>query len=337
VTPIYRDPVHDFGFLRFDPGDFTHTGITELKIEPNAAHVGVDIRVIGNHVGEKLSILSGVISRLDRNAPEYIRSYRDFNTNYIQSSVNAKGGSSGSPMVNIDGHVVGLKAGGMTHAAMDYFLPLDHVLHALDRIHSGNLVSRGTIQTQWQIKTFDDCSRLGLTAACEASIRETFPDVNGMLVAEKILPKGPAYGKILVGDILLELNGQLITQFVKLEDLLNSSIGRKIQLLVQRGSQQHCVECTVDDLHSITPDRFLMVAGGFFHNLSYIQAMIYGIPPKGVYVSKAAGSFDLLGKHESGYIIDSIDNKMTEDLDEFIKVIKTKPGMIISFITSYPY
>lgn len=145
-----------------------------------------------------MSILSGVISRIDRNAPEYGEGYNDFNTNYIQAAASASGGSSGSPVVNVDGYAVALQAGGSTEAATDYFLPLDRPLRALQCIQAGKPVTRGTIQTQWLFKPFDECRRLGLTPEWEASIRKEFPQEIGMLVAETVLPEGPADGFIEV-------------------------------------------------------------------------------------------------------------------------------------------
>ncbi|KAI9932628.1 hypothetical protein AWENTII_005055 [Aspergillus wentii] len=334
VRPVYRDPVHDFGLLKFDPKAIRYMKLTELKLAPSAARVGSEIRVVGNDAGEKLSILSGVISRLDRNAPEYGEGYSDFNTNYIQAAAAASGGSSGSPVVNIDGHAIALQAGGRADgAATDYFLPLDRPLRALECVRRNEPVTRGTIQTQWILKPFDECRRLGLTPEWEAAVRHAAPTETSMLVAEIILPEGPGDGKLLEGDVLLQVNGELLTQFIRLDDILDSSVGKSVKLLVQRGGENVELECQVGDLHAITPDRFVTVAGGTFHDLSYQQARLYAIPVRGVYVCEAAGSFKLENTL-SGWIIDSVDKRPTRNLDEFVEVMKTIPDrsrVVISY------
>ncbi|CAK1367478.1 unnamed protein product [Cercospora beticola] len=327
VFPVYRDPVHDFGILRFDPKKIRYIKLSSLELRPDLAKVGAEIRVVGNDAGEKLSILSGVISRLDRNAPEYGEGYSDFNTNYIQAAAAASGGSSGSPVVNIDGHAVALQAGGRSDgAATDYFLPLDRPLRALQCIREGKHVDRGTIQTQWILKPFDECRRLGLTPEWESKVRAEFPKETGMLVAEVVLPKGPADGKLEEGDVLLKVNDSLLTQFVRLDAVLDDSVGGKVKLLIQRGGQDMEVEINVGDLHLITPDRFVSVAGAAFHNLSYQQARLYAIAIEGagVYCCEAAGSFRFEGS-EYGWLIQSIDHKPTPDLDTFVEVMKGIP------------
>ena len=299
--------------------------VSDLTMRPDLAKVGSEIRVVGNDAGEKLSILSGVISRLDRNAPEYGEGYSDFNTNYIQAAAAASGGSSGSPVVNLDGYAVALQAGGRGDgAATDYFLPLDRPRRALDCIRTGKPIERGTIQTQWLIKPFDECRRLGLAAAHEAAIRKGFPKETGLLVADIVLPEGPADKKIEEGDVLVKVNGEILTQFVRLDDILDSSVGKTVQILVQRGGKDVEVELQVGDLHAITPDRFVTVAGGTFHDLSYQQARLYAIAVKGVYVCEAAGSFRF-DSTESGWIIESIDQKKTPNLQAFIEAMKTIP------------
>ena len=299
--------------------------LSELVLRPDLAKVGSEIRVVGNDAGEKLSILSGVISRLDRNAPEYGEGYSDFNTNYIQAAAAASGGSSGSPVVNVDGYAVALQAGGRSDgASTDYFLPLDRPSRALECIRRGLPISRGTIQTQWIIKPFDECRRLGLTAEHEAAIRKGFPKETGLLVAEIVLPHGPADKQLEEGDVLIKVNGEILTQFVRLDDILDSSVGKKVKILVQRGGQDIEVELEVGNLHAITPDRFVTVAGASFHDLSYQQARLYAIPVKGVYVCEAAGSFRF-DSTESGWIIESINQRKTPDLKAFIDVMKGIP------------
>lgn len=287
--------------------------------------VGTEIRVVGNDAGEKLSILSGVISRLDRNAPEYGEGYSDFNTCYYQANAAASGGSSGSPVVNKDGNAVALQAGGRSDgASTDYFLPLDRPLRALQCIQSGKPITRGDIQCQFLLKPFDECRRLGLSPEWEAAMRKQFPDETNMLVAEIVLPKGPSDNKIEEGDVLVKVNGELITQFIRMDDILDSNVGGTIKVHIQRGGEDVEVEIEVGDLHKITPDRFVSVAGASFHDLSYQQARLYAVAVQGVYVCESAGSFRF-DNTDNGWIIQTVDHKKVPDLNTFVEVMKGIP------------
>ncbi len=320
----YRDPVHDFGILKFDPNAIEYMTVVALPLRPELARVGSEIKVVGNDACQKLSILSGVISRLDCNAPKY-DGYSDFNTSYYQASAAASGGSSGSPVVNIDGYAVALQAGGRAdRAATNYFLPLNRPLRALKCLQEGNPITRGDIQCQFILKPFDDCRKLGLTSEWEAQIREAFSKETNMLVAEIVLPKGPSYEKVKEGDVLIKVNGELLTQFIRLDDILDSSVGQPVKLLLLRGGEEVEVKIEVGDLHKITPDRFVSVAGGSFHDLSYQQARLRGVACWGVYVCEARGSWQL-GDAENGWLIQSVDYKETPDLEAFIKVVKAFP------------
>ncbi len=327
VKPIYRDPVHDFGFLKFDPSEIKYMQVTELKLKPELAKVGCEIRVIGNDSGEKLSILSGFISRVDRNAPDYgPQSYNDFNTEYIQAAASASGGSSGSPVVNMEGYAVALQAGGSTESSTDFFLPVFRVLRALKCIQAKNKVTRGTIQVQWVLEPFDKCRRLGLTSEKEKMMREHFPQINGLLVSSISLPEGPADKLIKEGDCLISINDTLISSFVTVDEILDKSIDKDVHIVVQRGGKDIELTCKVQDLHSITPDRYLSVCGATFNDLSYQLARIYGIAVKGLFVSNAGGSF-VLGSPDitNCWIIDTLDNKPVTNLDSFIEVMKKIP------------
>jgi hypothetical protein len=52
LEAIYRDPVHDFGFYRFERKDVRYLDPGELKLTPEGARVGTEIRVVGNDAGE---------------------------------------------------------------------------------------------------------------------------------------------------------------------------------------------------------------------------------------------------------------------------------------------
>lgn len=317
LTPVYRDPVHDFGFFRYDPAELSYIEPVELPLVPGAAGIGKEIRVIGNDAGEQLSILAGTIARLDRRAPDYGRGkYNDFNTFYLQAASSTSGGSSGSPVVNIDGEVVALNAGANSSAASSFFLPLDRIERALREIQKGLPVTRGTLQTIFQSKAYDELQRLGLTAGSERLARSEFPDQTGMLTIDQVIPGSPAAGKLAPGDILIRINGKLITEFIPLASILDSHVGKQIDIEVERGGKHITHTVQVEDLHSITPDEYLGFGDAIVNELSYQQARHYNRPVSGVYVANPGY---LLSKAAipRGAVIIEMDGEAISDLDDF--------------------
>lgn len=325
LVPVYRDPVHDFGFFRFNPGDLQFLRPTELPLLEGVPAIGREIRVIGNDAGEQSSILAGTIARLDRQAPNYGRgNYNDFNTFYYQASAGTSGGSSGSPVVDIEGRVVALNAGANTRAASSFFLPLDRIRVALAKIQNQETVPRGTLQTEFVHRPYDLARRLGLTRDTEAGMRATYPDQTGVLVVEQVIPGSAAAGLIRPGDILAEVNGELIASFSPLAAVLDDNVGKPISITIERGGERFEHELVVDDLHAITPDEYLEYGDGIFHALSYQQARHYFRPVSGVFVANPGYVFGT-GAIPRASLITSVDGKSIDDLDDLEAVLTDLP------------
>ncbi len=340
LTPIYRDPVHDFGFFRYNPEDIRFLDPIALPLRPDAVDVGDEIRVIGNDAGEKGSVLSGTIARLDRAAPSYGRdNFNDFNTFYIQSSSGTSGGSSGSPVIDINGNVLALNAGSRRSAATSYFLPLDRVVRALTLLQRGEPISRGTLQTTFEYLPYDEVRRRGLRAETEAEIRAEFPQATGMLVVNELLPGGPAAGVLRVGDILVRLEGRPLTSFVALEDALDRAVGQPLEVLIERNGVPMSLTVTVGDLHAITPDAYLEWGGSIFNALSYQLARSNGIPVAGVVLTHRGYAMTAAGVLEHS-IITHVDGQPVPDLRALETALAARPDgaeiMLRTFHVSNP-
>ncbi|XVF20639.1 hypothetical protein REPUB_Repub12eG0018500 [Reevesia pubescens] len=298
VHPIYRDPVHDFGFFRYNPDAIQYLDYEEIPLAPEAACVGLEIRVVGNDSGEKVSILAGTLARLDRDAPHYKKDgYNDFNTFYMQAASGTKGGSSGSPVIDWQGRAVALNAGSKSSSASAFFLPLERVVRALKFLQKGGdtyiskweavSIPRGTLQATFLHKGFDEIRRLGLQSETEKMARHASAQgETGMLVVDSVVPGGPAHNHLEPGDVLVRVNGEVITQFLMLETLLDESVEQKIELQIERGGTPLSMQLLVQDLHSITPAHFLEVSGAVIHPLSYQQARNFRFQCGLVYVSE---------------------------------------------------
>src|SRR5450631_1395430 len=317
LYPVYRDPVHDFGIYRYDPTKLKFIQPAELPLYPIGAEIGREIRVVGNDAGEQLSILAGTLARLDREAPEYgYGKYNDFNTFYYQAASGTSGGSSGSPVIDIDGRVVALNAGGATGAASSFYLPLTAVVRALRFIELGKPVPRGTLETVFKYTPYDELRRLGLNPDTEARMRGRYPKLTGMLVVNDVQPGSPADGVLSPGDILVSIDGKPVPEFFVLEEVLDEHVSREVSVEVQRGSAtlQHALD--VQSLGAITADEYIEFGEAVVHTLSYQQARHYNLPIKGVYVANPGYVFGSAAIPH-GALMSSFNGKKIETLADF--------------------
>lgn len=325
LTPIYRDPVHDFGFLKYDPQKLKFNSPKSLVLRPEAVERGLEVRVIGNDSGENFSILPGILALLDREAPQYgFGRYSDFNTFYIQSASMTSGGSSGSPVIDREGRVVALNAGGRRGAASAYFLPLDRVKRALELLREKKPVVRGTLHTQFRRISLGELSMLGVPKEVQAEILEMYPDASGMLGVGGVLPGTSSFKVLRAGDVIVKINGQIVIDYVRLEDILDGSVDKEVVLAVIRGGKRLDIKVSVSDLTQLVPDDFVEVGSTIFHPLSYNLAWHFNRAPRGIYVADPGYLFNS-GEIPKGSLVTKVQGHPISNLDEIERVLKDLP------------
>ena len=322
AVPLYRDPVHDFAFIRYDPAELRHAAPDALALRPDKVATGMDIRVIGSDGGEQLSILPGTIARLDREAPGYARyGYNDYNTFYFQAASGTSGGSSGSPVIDIDGDAVALNAAANTRTASSFFLPLDRVVRALEGLQGAMPVARGGFQTLFSHHPFRELSRLGLAAAEERRLRERDAATTGLLVVRQVIPGGVADGQLDAGDILLAVAGESVTDFLALESALDEAVGRTLEVEILRLGERRSLEIAVADLHALAPDRLLELGDAVLQEMSMQHARAMNRAQSGVVVADP-GYFFTRADVPDGALIVELDGRPIDNLDDVLEALR---------------
>lgn len=321
VVPLYRDPIHDFAFVRYDPAELEYAKPASLSLRPDKVRTGMNIRVIGSDGGEQLSILPGTIARLDREVPSYGRyGYNDFNTFYMQAASGTSGGSSGSPVIDSDGDVVALNAAANKKTASSFFLPLPRIKHALERLQNDELIERGGFQTLFSHQPFRQLQRLGLDEQTEQDVRANSSDTNGMLIVSQVISGGVADTILEPGDILLSIAGTITTDFIALESALDASIGQTHAVDIIRQGEKRSVDVAVADLHALAPKQLLELGDSVLQDMSIQHARAMIKPQSGVVVMQPGYIFKRADVPEGAVIIE-VEGRPVVDLQSFIAAV----------------
>ncbi|KAK0612645.1 trypsin-like cysteine/serine peptidase domain-containing protein, partial [Bombardia bombarda] len=283
IQTVYRDPGHDFAFvgLRTDSGRVPEDLPEALSLAPHKAKQGIEIHRVSNEPGVGGNIGQGFVVRTNCTPPETVGGgYQDFNTEYISLAMVAPGGSSGSVAVDIQGDGIGLTC---SSSELDCFmLPLDLPLRALKKLEKGEFVTRGTLQTRWALRSARECEMLGLAASWLERFRAE--KVGHLLCAVTVLADGPTDDKVEPGDLLLALDGELVTSLLQVEAYMDDHVHEDVELTcwAALGGRAYQARCTIEDLHALTPSHIVRWNGTVFHDLPLNTAMQYDMPARGV-------------------------------------------------------
>ncbi|KAJ2605809.1 hypothetical protein H4R99_000813 [Coemansia sp. RSA 1722] len=325
LQPCYYDPIHDFSLFRYDPADLKEFNPKAIPLHPENAFSGMEFRVASNNLNKKMSVHSGELSQLDRNVPDYRDGYTDYNTFYIQSSTTCDGGSSGSPVVNIKGEAVALMAGGADNASSNFFYPLYRAVYALDYIKRNEVPPRGTLQAIFTHESHFEAERHALNRELAIEQGLDVDNTAGVLMVQKIIPMGPADGKLKVGDIVIAINKTPIPGFIEMSDIVDGSVGKKISMRVFRDKKLCDIEIPVQNAYASTPSKILCLANCWLHDMSFQLAARRAVPISGVYISGTYNSF--LGDHnlDKYRVIYSVNGIPTPNLEALMDAFMDIP------------
>ena len=254
---IYSDPTQDFAFLKVDPTKIPKD-VAELKLSREEALTGQSVFIVGNNARKDFSIQVGVISNKYQ-----IVGYFPGQTYSV--SLNTRGGSSGSPVLNHRGEVIALNfAGGETAAEA---LNIRYVIDALEdiaknltprRLGMGALVSYYFLDKAAKYSNFPE--------ELVASYIKQYPDaLNRALMVNEVFEDSPAAGVLMSGDIIWQVNGKDIGPNLYMLDSVINRSKTNISLTIYREGVKQNVQIKPYDMHKNTIKRMVAFGGAIFY------------------------------------------------------------------------
>jgi serine protease Do len=185
----------------------------------NKPEMGEDVIAIGSPMNQSFSVSFGVVSSLDRFIPN-----ASPHVPFIQSDAAVNPGNSGGPLFNIHGKVVGINTliisgEARGHIGLSFSIDGTYAQTVIEKLKTGEKINWPYLGILYRPVQEEDV--------------KTFKYGHGVFIQE-IVPDSPSAGILLVGDIILSIDGKPLKWKMFASIVKMKNIGDVVQLKVIR-------------------------------------------------------------------------------------------------------
>ncbi len=233
---LWSDPESDVALLRLEGADNAPTATLG---DSDSTKVGQWVLAIGSPFGLNQTVTHGIISARERGQVSLGSTIRI--KDFLQTDAAINPGSSGGPLVNLDGEVIGINTAIASHngsnSGVAFSIPINLVKRVMRQLLEKGSVARGYLGMQLA-PSFEpgDALKLGLDRA------------QGALVETVYAETPAAAAGLKAGDVVLQVDGTAIRNENHMINLISGlAIGQRVRLQVWRERRTVTLEAVVGD------------------------------------------------------------------------------------------
>jgi S1-C subfamily serine protease len=234
-TQVLSDPETDVALLRVDG-----SGLPLAPLgDSDRARVGQWVLAVGSPFGLSQSVTHGIISARERGSVSLGTTIRI--KDFLQTDAAINPGSSGGPLVNLDGEVIGINTAiasqSGANSGVAFSIPINLVRRVARQLQERGQVARGYLGLQLS-QSFEpaDAVKLGLDRGRGARVDAVYPGTP----AEQ--------AGLRVNDVVLQVDGVSVRNDNHLINLISMlPAGQRVRLQVWRERRMQTLDAVIGD------------------------------------------------------------------------------------------
>ena len=324
---VYIHPVHNLAVVSYDPKLIGTTPVKSATLAKTELKTGDTIWVVGlasDSVLRSRSTEIASVEPLDLPLSRTMR-FRDSNLEVAQL-VNPPLDYDGV-LLNKTGQVMGLWSSfayesGREIAQDNKGVPIDVVAEMLDHVRTSKPLH--SLEVELGALPLANARDFGLPDTWLKKLETQSPTDRQALAVVRLVGGSPVVGQLQQGDILLSVDGNVVTRFREVERAVADK--DKVKLTVWRGSGETSIDVSTTALPGNDIDRVIQWAGATLQAPHRAMSAQRGVPPVGVYVAYFSyGSPATRYGLYPGRRIVEVEGIATPDLDAFLKAVTGRP------------